>query len=397
MKTNCFKYCALFAVASSAGVVAHQALAAQHTDDWEYEFNKRLYVGVGGGVTTLTPDTLALGPNVQEDDEDSGVHGFLGWDFSRRLSLELQYADLGVAKLTQNRFIEYEETSLAAIFYAWNNRGDDGYSDLDGFDTRTGISVYGRFGVGQMENTANVNFVRENDVQLLFGIGAEYGMENGFALRGEYTSYDKDAKFAGLSLLYRFGSVKPLGRPDDGQYELPTLPAPEAQAPLPPPPPVNDVPKPMAPADQMMAAKDADGDGVTDQVDDCPGSRSGAVVNQYGCEAFGGVLEGVNFLSGSDTLTREAREVLTGVARTMMSAPDMRVSVEAHTDGAGAPRSNLELSRRRALAVVRFLTAQGVPLNRFEARAFGESRPIASDETAEGRQMNRRVEINPLR
>ena len=71
----------------------------------------------------------------------------------------------------------------------------------------------------------------------------------------------------------------------------------------------------------------------------------------------------------------------------------MRISVQAHTDSAGSEDANLDLSRRRALAVVRYLTAQGVSIDRLEARAFGEARPIADNSTRAGRLLNRRVEF----
>ena len=111
---------------------------------------------------------------------------------------------------------------------------------------------------------------------------------------------------------------------------------------------------------------------------------------------FNGAIDGVNFLTGSDTLTSFARETLDGVVARMEEFPNVRVSVHAHTDSRGAEETNMELSRRRALSVVRYLTAQGVNLGRFEARAYGERSPIADNSTVEGRQLNRRVEFVTL-
>jgi outer membrane protein OmpA-like peptidoglycan-associated protein len=111
---------------------------------------------------------------------------------------------------------------------------------------------------------------------------------------------------------------------------------------------------------------------------------------------FNGAIDGVNFLSGSDTLTSFARETLDGVVARMNEFPDIRVSVHAHTDSQGDEDVNMELSRRRALAVVRYLTSKGIGLGRFEARAYGERKPIADNSTVEGRQLNRRVEFEQL-
>ena len=69
---------------------------------------------------------------------------------------------------------------------------------------------------------------------------------------------------------------------------------------------------------------------------------------------------------------------------------------QAHTDAQGDEVDNLELSRRRALSVVRYLIAQGISIDRLQARAYGESRPIADNETQEGRLINRRVEFKTV-
>lgn len=394
-----------------SGTFGQSANASLTEGDWDYQFNSRFYIGLGAGLSTLEPDT---GDDLELlESEDTGAHILLGWDFSRRLALELQYTQLGQAELSSDGVVEYEETSLSGLFYLWNSRIDDQYSDLDGLDLRQGFSLFGKLGVGQMENEANVEFTRENDVQLVVGVGVEYAGASGFAVRAEYTSFDTDAKYASLGLLYRFGGVSGLG--NDPVY-LPELPAPSPRAQVPAPTaPVPDsapapAPSPSAPTAPsgtsgpaqsaintgQQGSSDADGDGVADLIDDCANSAAGARVNEYGCEAFGGTLEGVSFLSGSDTLTAESRSILSGVAEQMKST-SVRVSVEAHTDGNGEPENNLELSRRRAIAVVRYLVGQGIELDRFRARAFGESRPIASNDTPEGRRANRRVEINPVR
>ncbi len=396
-----------------SGTVGQSAYASLNDDDWDYQFNSRFYIGLGAGISTLEPDT---GDDLELlESEDTGGHVLLGWDFSRRLALELQYTDLGQAELSANGIIEYAETSLSGLFYLWNSRIDDQYSDLDGLDLREGFSLFGKLGVGQMENEANLEFTRENDVQLVAGVGIEYAGSSGFALRAEYTSFDTDAQYASVGLLYRFGGGSVFG--DDPIY-LPDLPAPSPRAQVPPPsaplPSAPTAPAPSAPtaaptpataptapqqstdAASQVGGADSDGDGVADLIDDCANSAPGARVNEFGCEAFGGTLEGVTFLSGSDTLTAESRQILSGVAE-RLRATSVRVSVEAHTDGNGVPENNLELSRRRAIAVVRYLVGQGIELDRFQARAFGESRPIASNDTVEGRRANRRVEINPVR
>ena len=132
---------------------------------------------------------------------------------------------------------------------------------------------------------------------------------------------------------------------------------------------------------------------MSDELDDCPQTAAGVPTDASGCVMFNGVLPGVNFVAGSDTLPEASRVVLDDVVSTLRDFPKLRVSVQAHTDSQGDEDANLDLSRNRAIAVVRYLVSQGLPVERFEARAFGESRPIADNNTREGRLLNRRVEF----
>lgn len=81
------------------------------------------------------------------------------------------------------------------------------------------------------------------------------------------------------------------------------------------------------------------------------------------------------------------------IANVMMQYPDTYIRVEGHTDSTGSEEYNLELSARRAVAVKNLIIQKGVSPSRIETVTFGESRPIATNETEAGRQMNRRVEI----
>ncbi len=105
-------------------------------------------------------------------------------------------------------------------------------------------------------------------------------------------------------------------------------------------------------------------------------------------------LFGVYFEFASDELQPESDAVLDEVAALLERHPDWRLRVEGHTDDVGRPEDNLDLSERRAAAVVAALAAR-VPaaVDRLEARGFGETRPRESNETLEGRARNRRVEL----
>jgi OOP family OmpA-OmpF porin len=108
------------------------------------------------------------------------------------------------------------------------------------------------------------------------------------------------------------------------------------------------------------------------------------------------VLRGIKF--GSDTAYIEPASagVLELVAERLRENPDVRVRIEGHTDERASEAYNLELSRERAEAVKRILVGFGVVPDRLDAVGYGESRPIASNDTAEGRALNRRVELEVI-
>jgi len=121
------------------------------------------------------------------------------------------------------------------------------FLDLDGLDQRTGLSLYGRVGIGTIENDAvqTIEFERDNDVQLIGGVGLEYGTNMGLGIRAEYTNYDSDANYVGLSLLYRFGGgIGPGELPELDELQIPTeLPSAPVPQPVPQPaPPQPNIP-----------------------------------------------------------------------------------------------------------------------------------------------------------
>ena len=76
--------------------------------------------------------------------------------------------------------------------------------------------------------------------------------------------------------------------------------------------------------------------------------------------------------------------------------PSVQVSVEGHTDAIGSDQYSLKLSLRRATAVKQYLVKDGVPDTRLSVRGFGKTQPVASNDTADGRAQNRRVELKTV-
>ena len=146
---------------------------------------------------------------------------------------------------------------------------------------------------------------------------------------------------------------------------------------------------------------DSDGDSVLDKDDDCP-SEAGSVANN-GCpeiypsdEALAQLVEysrTINFAFDSAKFTDGTPPVLDSIVEILMAYPKANFSVEGHCDNKGSKKVNQKISDKRANAVVEYLTNSGIAESRLTARGFGESTPIDSNDTREGRANNRRVEI----
>ena len=104
-------------------------------------------------------------------------------------------------------------------------------------------------------------------------------------------------------------------------------------------------------------------------------------------------MSDVLFRSGSFELLPGARERLAKVSGIVLAYPSLHVAIEGHTDSVGSDQYNQDLSEHRAEAVRDYFVQQGISSSAVEARGFGKSEPIASNDTAEGRQQNRRVEL----
>lgn len=109
------------------------------------------------------------------------------------------------------------------------------------------------------------------------------------------------------------------------------------------------------------------------------------------------VLQNVTFASGSATLTSDATERLTALVGYLSDNSSVPVKIDGHTDSAGGDSANQTLSEARAQAVGTYLTSNGIEAGRITTEGFGETMPVASNDTAEGRAENRRVEITLLR
>lgn len=164
-------------------------------------------------------------------------------------------------------------------------------------------------------------------------------------------------------------------------------------------------------------AADTDQDGILNTEDACPNTPAGAPVLADGCAIAGDcrtpqpgqaidargcaaqegvILKGVSFMVNSSDLTAAAQRQLNRVAGALTGSRGLSFEIAGHTDSSGDVQDNLELSEARAVAVKNYLVDQGVSAAILRARGYGASQPIASNQTANGRRMNRRVELRTI-
>ncbi len=335
----------------SAMVIVLAGGHATNADDHSSapDFTKRLYLNGGVGLTQIEPESPSDALTVS-DDSDAGGHIAIGYDLNRVLSVEGYFADLGTAEIdflgASAGSIDYQVYGISLLGYLYNSQSGFSFrdSDINGLFRREGLSLYGRAGIGHIDNDADrVSFTRENPNHAAFGLGLEYGFTNGIALRTEVTSFDTDAQYWNVGVLKRFGSVA----------------APAAAA--------------LVPAAVAIAAPEAPA--APAEVAQTP------VVPPF-----------VYFLFDRSELTEEAKGKLDTFAAAV--ADDERnFMVNGHTDWLAPEQYNMSLSVRRAEAVANYLVGEGIDRQRITTIGYGETRPISNNNTENGRTLNRRAEI----
>ncbi len=143
---------------------------------------------------------------------------------------------------------------------------------------------------------------------------------------------------------------------------------------------------------------DSDNDGIVDSMDNCADTQAGINVDIKGCKIPEiVVLEGVTFESGSAILTQASLVVLNDMAATLQRNPEIKVEIAGYSDDRGSVAFNQRLSEKRAISVLDYLISQGVASANLAAKGYGPINPIADNHTAEGRALNRRVEMHTIK
>jgi outer membrane protein OmpA-like peptidoglycan-associated protein len=162
------------------------------------------------------------------------------------------------------------------------------------------------------------------------------------------------------------------------------------------------------PVDAKGCPLDSDGDGVPDNLDKCPGTPPNTRVDKDGCPLTGKEaelldtgqlrLQNVLFETNKADLKPESYPALDEVGSILAKWPELKIEIGGHTDDRGAADYNQSLSQRRAQAVLDYLTSHfsSIHGDQYTVVGYGESQPVASNDTAQGRAQNRRVEFKVL-
>lgn len=212
------------------------------------------------------------------------------------------------------------------------------------------VSVYGKIG------GAYVDYGHEDDMSYLGAAGLEFNVDPNASIRVEYqrlTDINNDVvkaknNTATLGFVYKFG----------GSAESAPEPAPV----------VEPVFEPAEPVDPAPAPKP---------------------IHTYKKQ----LSSSSSFALNSAELTSNAKSELQEVIEVMNKYPQSNVTIIGHTDSTGTEQYNMQLSEKRAKAVASYIESRGVEDSRVTTRAMGETQPIATNKTREGRQKNRRVDI----
>lgn len=151
---------------------------------------------------------------------------------------------------------------------------------------------------------------------------------------------------------------------------------------------------------QFKGCPDKDGDGIPDKDDQCP-DIAGTVANK-GCpeitqkekETIMEIAKKVYFDTGKDIIKKESQKKLDELVVILKNNPNLKISVEGHADNVGSDKLNMKLSQKRTDAVVKYLVEKGIAADRLQSKGYGETKPVADNNTKAGRAKNRRVELN---
>lgn len=316
----------------------------------------------------VTPQVGGISPNYQRPQKKSDwLYGIaFGRELNRYLNLELNVDGALLSGRPGAGSLNVYGTTLDALVV---------------LDRSATISPYMRVGAGFVHDVpgnrfpTRTNFATDAGVGFYWNLWRSAGGTRAFALRPEIKvrwenpghSRNLQDYIAVLGFQYSFGGSRAASAPRESAPPPPALKPASTPAALPAATPAREAPLPSRPHSAFKLP------------------RRGSVT-----------LKGVTFAFDSARLTASSRSVLEQVAAGLKKHPLLKVEIQGYTDSTGTAAYNLKLSQRRAESVRHFLLAEGVAPGQLRTRGYGLADPVASNRTAAGRALNRRVVMKVL-
>lgn len=356
--------------------------------------------GIREGAFSLSPMVGYYGFEGDQNVDDGVVGGLaFGYNISKRWAaeLEVRYVDADIQqKGLDDVDLEVWSAGMNALYH---------------FNPDGNFVPYVSAGFGIMYFDGD-DFDVDSDYMMNWGVGAKYFVGDDTALRADLrhvVDFHSDREWdrisgddidhnymATVGLFFQFGGP-PLTPPAPADSDGDGIPDLRDKCPDTPPgvmvdavgcPPMEQAPPPPP----KKVDGDDDGDGVLNSRDKCPGTEKGVMVDEDGCPLKFTIQ--IEFDFDKSEVRPEYRDELRKAAAFMNKYPQTQFLLAGHTDSMGTDEYNMGLSKRRAAAVKKYLVENfGIAAHLMTPRGYGERQPVATNDTEEGRQQNRRVEV----
>lgn len=232
-------------------------------------------------------------------------------------------------------------------------------------------SLYSLVGIGYEFFSNDDDLSNENSFFGNYGLGIKYKISEQVALKLD-ARHMIETDHGDNNLSYNVGLSVPFGEVAKAAPVVATV------APV------------VAKVAPVEAPKDSDSDGVIDSLDECPNTMAKSKVDSVGCMTL--VNLNINFDTNKSNIKDSYNTRIVEFANMLKANPKLKATIGAHTDSVGSDAYNQKLSERRAASTVEALKALKVDASKIKAVGYGETKPVASNDTVEGRAENRRVE-----
>ena len=391
------------------------------------------YAGAELNRTLLDPDSNSA-ESLVTDDSDNGWSIALGWRFLPKSFAEFKYSDQGSAAInTDSSRAEIDYTTRSLLF---------GY---DIINVNEQLRFYLKAGVADIDGNATGDSsidVANDSVRFAGGAGFEYRWNNPWFARFNADFYSKDVQQFGFSINRYIGgsfrqrapkttAKKPsvseqfISKQSTSKQSTSKQSSPQSTLEKQDIPVVNigdidtSTTRQSAPqystqtnleiADTLTTSKDqsnlairaSEPIPVKTELNTARKTTKTIVATDNlaqqtlgeDCENLAGILKNVKFENNSSYLKSSAKNQLSRYAAILKRYPNTKIKINAHTDSKGDNHYNQWLSERRAQSVATFLNKRGVNANQLDTEGVGEQQPIASNDSDQGRETNRRVEF----